>query len=170
MVEWSCYHDPLRLRLGFDDLSPRETTPRQTPICLPFPQLLFFRAFYLFYSGCTSGLLRSPPLAHSASGRGRRSPVFASLLISAAAADVVLDTAADTTNHQPCLAFFLYSWTCAHASPGLVHSRITVPPSHDPTLYTHSHTTPDRSGLEEIHPTSPLFWTWGSHSPSGVRA
>ena len=27
MVEWSCYHDPLRLRLCFDDLSPRETTP-----------------------------------------------------------------------------------------------------------------------------------------------
>ena len=31
MVEWSCYHDPLRLRLGFDDLFPRGTTPRQTP-------------------------------------------------------------------------------------------------------------------------------------------
>ena len=36
MVEWSCYHDPLRLRLCFDDLSPRETTPpRQRLACVP---------------------------------------------------------------------------------------------------------------------------------------
>ena len=54
------------------------------------------------------------------------------------------------------------SWTCAFSHH--------CPPSHDPTLYTHSHTTPDRSGLEEIHPTSPLFWTWGNHSPSGVTS
>jgi hypothetical protein len=45
VVEWSCYHDPLRLRLGFDDLSPRETTPpRQTPAAPPrFSARAFFR-------------------------------------------------------------------------------------------------------------------------------
>ena len=35
MVEWSCYHDPLRLRLCFDDLSPRETTPLSSKAGLP---------------------------------------------------------------------------------------------------------------------------------------
>ena len=35
MVEWPCCHDPLRLRLGFDDLSPRATTPPSRPSRLP---------------------------------------------------------------------------------------------------------------------------------------
>ena len=38
MVEWPCCHDPLRLRLGFDDLLPKRNNPSSNARRLPFSQ------------------------------------------------------------------------------------------------------------------------------------
>ena len=57
VVEWPCCHDPLSLRLGFDDLLPRATTP--------LPRQTAKRRFASLAATLPLNRRSSPPRAHA---------------------------------------------------------------------------------------------------------
>jgi hypothetical protein len=145
VVEWSCYHDPLRLRLGFDDLSPRETTPpRQTPAAPPrFSARAFFR--------------RTHPTTHSRRtparrGRLRRNEarIERSLrpIIFNAHTHLLSPTRTHTTNTRRPTPLHYFSPSLAFSI--LLHPllRKTLAPS------THQHATPQHFLLHIQHTNS----------------